>query len=126
MRRCLIIEDDADNADFVARGLRELDWAVTVCQDALDAVGRAVDQSWDVIILDRMLPNEVDGLSMLQTLRAIGRRTPVLILSALSATDERVRGLKAGCDDYLTENKNFSVTDVKNVTLIIFLSYFSE
>ena len=108
MRRCLIIDDDADNADFVARGLRELGWAVTVCHEALDAVGRAVDQTWDVIILDRMLPNEVDGLLMLKTLRAIGRRTPVLILSALSSTDERVRGLKAGCDDYLTKPFAFS------------------
>jgi len=108
MRRCLIIEDDADNADYVARGLRELGWAVTICHDALDAVGRAVDQTWDVIILDRMFPNEVDGLAMLKTLRALGRRTPVLVLSALSATDERVRGLQAGCDDYLTKPFAFS------------------
>jgi two-component system OmpR family response regulator len=108
MHRCLIIEDDTDNADYVAHGLRELGWAVTVCHDALDAVGRAVDQAWDVIILDRMLPNEVDGLSILKSLRAIGRRTPVVILSALSATDERVRGLKEGCDDYLTKPFAFS------------------
>ena len=108
MRRCLIIEDDVDNADYVARGLRELGWAVTVCHDALDAVGRAVDQAWDVIILDRMLPNDVDGLSILRTLRSLDRRTPVVVLSALAATDERVRGLKAGCDDYLTKPFAFS------------------
>jgi len=108
MRRCLLIEDDVDNADYVARGLRELGWAVSVCHDVLDAVGRAVDQAWDVIVLDRMLPNEVDGLSILRTLRSIGRRTPVVVLSALAATDERVRGLKAGCDDYLTKPFAFS------------------
>jgi two-component system OmpR family response regulator len=108
MRRCLIIEDDADNAQYVAGGLREMGWLVTVCRDAREAVGQAVDESWDVIILDRMLPNEVDGLSILKTLRSVGRKTPVLVLSALSATDERVRGLKAGCDDYLTKPFAFS------------------
>jgi two-component system, OmpR family, response regulator len=108
MRRCLIIEDDVDNADYVARGLSELGWAVTACHDALDAVGRAADQAWDLIVLDRMLPNEVDGLSILRTVRALGRRTPVVVLSALAATDERVRGLKAGCDDYLAKPFAFS------------------
>jgi two-component system OmpR family response regulator len=108
MRRCLIIEDDADNAQYVAGGLRELGWQVSVCRDAPDAAGQAIDESWDVIILDRMLPNECDGLSILRTLRSIGRKTPVLVLSALSAIDERVRGLKAGCDDYLTKPFAFS------------------
>jgi two-component system OmpR family response regulator len=108
MRRCLIIEDDAENAQYVATGLRELGWLVTICRDAPVAVGHAIDENWDVIILDRMLPNEVDGLSILKTLRRLGRRTPVLVLSALSATDERVRGLKAGCDDYLTKPFAFS------------------
>jgi two-component system OmpR family response regulator len=108
MRRCLIIEDDAENAQYVAGGLRELGWLVTVCRDALDAVGHVIAEDWDVIILDRMLPNEVDGLSILKTLRSVGRKTPVLVLSALSATDERVRGLKAGCDDYLTKPFAFS------------------
>lgn len=108
MRRCLIIEDDTENAQYIASGLRELDWLVTVCRDGVDAVGRAVAEAWDVIILDRMLPNEVDGLSILRTLRSLGRRTPVVVLSALAATDERVRGLKAGCDDYLTKPFAFS------------------
>jgi two-component system OmpR family response regulator len=108
MRRCLIIEDDTENAQYVATGLRELGWLVSVCRDAVDAVGRATDEAWDVIILDRMLPNDIDGLSILRTLRSLGRRTPVVILSALAATDERVRGLKAGCDDYLTKPFAFS------------------
>jgi two-component system OmpR family response regulator len=108
MSRCLIIEDDADNARYVADGLRELGWLVTVCRDGVDAIGRATGETWDVIVLDRMLPNDVDGLSILKTLRGLGKNTPVLVLSALAATDERVRGLKAGCDDYLTKPFAFS------------------
>jgi two-component system OmpR family response regulator len=108
MRRCLIIEDDSENAQYVATGLRELDWWVAVCRDGVDAIGRAVEESWDVVILDRMLPNDVDGLSILRTLRTLGRKTPVVVLSALAATDERVRGLQAGCDDYLTKPFAFS------------------
>lgn len=108
MRRCLLIEDDADNAGYVAEGLRELGWRVSLCRDGVDGIERATRESWDVIVLDRMLPHEVDGLSILSTLRALGRRTPVLVLSALAATDERVRGLKAGCDDYLTKPFAFS------------------
>jgi two-component system, OmpR family, response regulator len=108
MRRCLIIEDDTENAQYVATGLRELGWTVVLCRDGVDAIDRAVEETWDVIILDRMLPNELDGLSILRTLRALGRKTPVVVLSALSATDERVRGLKAGCDDYLTKPFAFS------------------
>ncbi len=108
MRRCLIIEDDAENAQYVAGGLRELGWLVTMCREPPDAAALAIDDRWDVIILDRMLSNEIDGLSILKTLRSVGRRTPVLVLSALSATDERVRGLKAGCDDYLTKPFAFS------------------
>ena len=108
MRRCLIIEDDTENAQYVATGLRELGWRVAVSREALDALGRAVEEAWDVIILDRMLPNDVDGLAILNTLRTLGRKTPVVVLSALAATDERVRGLKAGCDDYLTKPFAFS------------------
>jgi two-component system OmpR family response regulator len=108
MRRCLIIEDDTENALYVANGLRELGWWVAACRDVVDAVGRSIDEAWDLIILDRMLPNDVDGLSILKTLRSLGRKTPVVVLSALAATDERVRGLKSGCDDYLTKPFAFS------------------
>ena len=108
MRRCLIIEDDTENARYVANGLRELGWWVAVCRDGVDAIRRAVEEEWDVIILDRMLPNDVDGLSIVKTLRSLGRKTPVVVLSALAATDERVCGLKTGCDDYLTKPFAFS------------------
>jgi two-component system, OmpR family, response regulator len=108
MNRCLVIEDDADNARYIADGLRELGWLVTSSRDGIEGLQRASRDAWDVIVLDRMLPNDVDGLSILTTLRALGKNTPVLVLSALAATDERVRGLKAGCDDYLTKPFAFS------------------
>ena len=108
MYRYLIIEDDSLNANYIADGLREQGAQVTVCGDGVQGIALAVGEQWDVIILDRMLPDEFDGLQILQTLRAIGKTTPVLVLSALSATDERVRGLKAGCDDYLTKPFAFS------------------
>src|SRR5690606_21706680 len=75
----------------------------SVCHDGVEGLQRASSESWDLIILDRMLPNQVDGLSILTKLRAVGIKTPVIVLSALTALDERVRGLKAGGDDYLTK-----------------------
>ncbi len=108
MYRYLIIEDDALNARYIAEGLRQQGAHVSVCGDGVQGIAQAVGESWDVIILDRMLPNGFDGLQILQTLRSMGKQTPVLVLSALSATDERVRGLKAGCDDYLTKPFAFS------------------
>src|SRR5690606_5517817 len=103
MWRCLIVEDDADNARYIANGLKELGYDPVITMDGPTALQRATAEHWDAIILDRMLPNDVDGLSILWSLRALGRKTPVLVLSALTALDERVRGLKAGGDDYLTK-----------------------
>ncbi|MCT9127761.1 response regulator transcription factor [Cupriavidus gilardii] len=103
MWRCLIIEDDPDNARYVADGFREMGHWPVVCRDGAEGLARATGEPWDLIVLDRMLPNEVDGLSILAALRALGKKTPVLVLSALTALDERVRGLKAGGDDYLSK-----------------------
>ena len=103
MWRCLIIEDDADNARYLAGALTEAGHAVVVCHDGITGLHQAIEQSWDIIVLDRMLPGDVDGLAILSTLRGLGKKTPVLVLSALSALDERVRGLKAGGDDYLSK-----------------------
>jgi len=103
MWRCLIIEDDADNARYIANGLKELGHSPVVCPDGAAGLQRATGEDWDAIVLDRMLPNEIDGLSILFALRALGKKTPVLVLSALTGLDERVRGLKAGGDDYLTK-----------------------
>lgn len=103
MWRCLVVEDDADNARYIANGLKELGYDPVISMDGPTALQRATAEHWDVIILDRMLPNDVDGLSILWSLRSLGKKTPVLVLSALTALDERVRGLKAGSDDYLTK-----------------------
>ena len=108
MWRILVVEDDADTARYVADGLRERGHQVVVCRDGVEGLQRAVEQTWDLVVLDRMLPHEVDGLAILATLRNLGRKTPVLVLSALSALDERVRGLNAGGDDYLTKPFAFS------------------
>ena len=106
--RCLVIEDEPEHARYVSTGLRELGHAVVVCRDGVNGLARAVEEPWDVIVLDRMLPGDVDGLAILATLRQLGKKTPVLVLSALSAVDERIRGLKAGGDDYLTKPFAFS------------------
>lgn len=100
---CLIIEDDRENAYYIADGFRELGHWPVVCHDGVEGLHRASTEQWDLIILDRMLPNQVDGLTILTKLRAAGIKTPVIVLSALTALDERVKGLKLGGDDYLTK-----------------------
>lgn len=108
MWQCLIIEDDLDNARYLANGLTELGHLVSVSRDGVSGLENAVKDKWDIIILDRILPNHVDGLSILSALRALGKKTPVLVLSALSAVDDRVDGLRAGGDDYLVKPFSFS------------------
>ncbi|HEV8233008.1 MAG TPA: response regulator transcription factor [Gemmatimonadaceae bacterium] len=98
----LIIEDDHTIADFVARGLREAGFAVDVAGDGEEGLSAALEQNPDVVIVDLMLPRR-DGLSVIDELRRRGRATPVLILSARRSVDDRVRGLQAGGDDYLTK-----------------------
>ena len=98
----LIIEDDRAIADFVARGLREAGFAVDVAADGEVGLAAALEQKPDVAIVDLMLPRR-DGLSVIDELRRRGRSTPVLILSARRSVDDRVRGLQAGGDDYLTK-----------------------
>ncbi|ARU06986.1 DNA-binding response regulator [Comamonas serinivorans] len=110
MHRILIVEDDVINAQYLSNGLRQQGADVVLCRDGVQGLALAVGQGWDVIVLDRMLPNDFDGLKIVQALRATGSTTPVLILSALSAIDERVAGLNAGGDDYLT--KPFAFTEL--------------
>ncbi len=100
--RLLVVEDDKSVRDFIARGFRELGHTVDLCGDGAEGLFLASSESYDVIIVDRMLP-KLDGLSLVQGLRGAGNQTPVLILSALSAVDERVKGLKSGGDDYLVK-----------------------
>jgi len=100
--RVLIVEDDATIADFVARGLREAGFAVDVAADGEAALDRARQQAYAVAIVDLMLPKR-DGLAVIDQMRRQGIQTPVLILSARRSVDDRVKGLQAGGDDYLTK-----------------------
>lgn len=106
--RCLVIEDEVDTSRYICNGLHESGHTAVACRDGADGLQKALHETWDVIVLDRMLPDDVDGLSILTTLRGIGNTTPVLILSALAGLDDRVRGLRGGCDDYLTKPFAFS------------------
>jgi DNA-binding response OmpR family regulator len=100
--RVLVVEDDDHARLEVTAALEDYGFAVEGVASGYAGLLRAVDGDFEAVVLDRMLP-DVDGLSILSTLRNVGKRTPVLILSALSAVDERVRGLRAGGDDYLTK-----------------------
>lgn len=106
--KCLVIEDDANAAQYICKGLREAGYTVEHCSNGLDGMHCAINESWDLVILDRMLPGEIDGLSIVGKLRDLGKRTPVLVVSALSAIEERVRGLRSGGDDYLSKPFAFS------------------
>ncbi len=107
MMRALIIEDDEVVARFIAKGLRQHGYLVDVARDGRDGLFHALEQAYDVMVVDRMLPG-LDGLSVLKTVRSAGNTTPILILSALAEVDNRVEGLRAGGDDYLTKPFAFS------------------
>ena len=107
--KLLLIEDDATLADYVAKGLRECGHVVDVCRDGKDGLYAAAEQAHDVVLLDRMLPG-VDGMTILQTMRAAQNPTPVLIMTALGEVDDRIEGLRKGGDDYLS--KPFSLQEL--------------
>jgi DNA-binding response OmpR family regulator len=100
--RILVAEDDDVIADFVAQGLREAGYAVEVVANGQEALKNALDGGYDAAVMDVMLPG-LDGLSAIEQLRAKHIAMPVLILSARHTVDDRVRGLQAGGDDYLTK-----------------------
>ena len=108
--RILVIEDDVTVADYIGKGLDELGYTVDLARDGKEGLFLATSESYDALIVDRMLPH-VDGLTLVQTLRATDTTVPVLILSALGEVDDRIRGLEAGADDYLT--KPFSFSELK-------------
>jgi two-component system OmpR family response regulator len=105
--KILLIEDDADTAAYVADGLREHGHAVDHVADGREGLSLAADERYELLIVDRMLPG-VDGLAIVQAVRAGGIRTPVLFLSTLGGLDDRVTGLDAGGDDYLVKPFAFS------------------
>jgi two-component system OmpR family response regulator len=105
--RILVIEDEARTADFIEKGLKEKGHAVDVCRTGPEGLTFALNGEHDAIVLDRMLP-QMDGLTILKTLRSEDKTTPAIILSALGQIDHRVEGLKAGGDDYLVKPFAFS------------------
>ena len=107
--RLLLIEDDLQAAEYLVKGLCENGYTLDHSADGRDGLIKATQQRYDVIIADRQLP-WLDGLSIIGALRQKGDRTPVLILSALGTVDDRVHGLKAGGDDYLT--KPFALSEL--------------
>ena len=98
--RILVIEDDKDVLEYIQKGLRQHGFTVDAASNGKDGLFLATTETYDAIITDRMLPG-VEGLTILNALRASDIQTPVLILSALSSVEDRVKGLKAGADDYL-------------------------
>ncbi|MCC4116529.1 response regulator transcription factor [Aromatoleum toluclasticum] len=107
--KILLVEDDPQQAAYICKGLQEAGHIVDVAADGRDGLFLATTESYDVLVLDRMLPR-VDGLTVLRTLRASNVATPVVILSALGEVDDRVAGLRAGGDDYLV--KPFSLIEL--------------
>jgi two-component system OmpR family response regulator len=105
--RILVIEDDREQAGWLIKGLHESGHVADHAADGEEGLTLARENVHDVLVVDRMLPR-LDGLSVVRTLRAEGMRAPVLILSALSDVDEKVKGLRAGGDDYLAKPYAFS------------------
>jgi two-component system OmpR family response regulator len=101
--KILLVEDNERVAQFVVKGLQEAGHTTDHAGNGRDGMFLAAAEPYDVIIMDRMLPGDIDGLAIIEVLRKAGKRTPILILSALSEVDDRIRGLRSGGDDYLTK-----------------------
>ena len=107
--RILVIEDDLRVANYIAKGLREAGHLADLVANGNDGLLTAMGESFDVLVIDRMLPG-FDGLTIVRSVRASNSRVPILLLSALGEVDERVEGLRAGGDDYLT--KPFALSEL--------------
>lgn len=115
--RLLVIEDDPKISSFIAQGLRQEGFAVDTADNGEDGLHLAVTEPYDAAIVDIMLPGR-DGLAIIETMRARGLNTPVLILSAKNSVDDRVKGLQSGGDDYLTKPFAFSELSARIQALI--------
>ncbi|MGB7416797.1 MAG: response regulator transcription factor, partial [Thermosynechococcaceae cyanobacterium] len=105
--RILVVEDDEGIARFIHQGLSEAGYAVDMAPDGRQGIAYATSADYDAIILDVLLP-EINGLSVLKTLREQGFQTPVLLLTARGTVEDRVLGLNAGADDYLVKPFDFT------------------
>ncbi len=101
--KCLIVDDDAETRVYLLAALQHAGHVAVGCEDADQGWQQLELTDWDALVLDRMLPGDFDGLALLRRMRARGMRLPVLVLSALGDVDERVHGLRAGADDYLSK-----------------------
>jgi two-component system OmpR family response regulator len=107
--RLLVIEDDPEVSTYIAKGMKEAGHNVDCAHNGKDGLFMATTENYDVLVVDRMLP-ELDGLTIIKTMRGAGNATPALILSALGEVDDRVKGLRSGGDDYLV--KPFAFTEL--------------
>ncbi len=105
--RVLVVEDDVETRTYVAKGLTDAGHSVDACADGRDGLQRAGEGEYDLLIVDRMMP-EVDGLTLVQMIRKAGVMTPVLMLTAMGSIADRVDGLEAGADDYLVKPFSFA------------------
>ena len=105
----LVIEDDQEVSAYISKGMRETGHTIDTADNGKDGLFLATTENYDTMIVDRMLP-ELDGLTIIKTIRGAGNKTPVLILSALGEVDDRVKGLRSGGDDYLV--KPFAFTEL--------------
>ena len=117
LMRILVVEDDNKIASFIVKGLKQAGYAVDRCADGEEGLVFAESTPYDAAVVDIMLP-KLDGLSLVQRLRGKKIRTPVIILSAKAAVDDRVKGLEAGADDYLTKPFAFSELSARVQALI--------
>jgi len=107
--RILLIEDDKEVSEYISKGMKEAGHTIDAAENGKDGLFLASTEGYDAMIVDRMLP-ELDGLTIIKTIRGAGNETPALILSALGEVDDRVRGLRSGGDDYLV--KPFAFTEL--------------
>ncbi|MEA2739142.1 MAG: two-component system, OmpR family, response regulator [Acetobacteraceae bacterium] len=114
--RILLVEDDLETAEYVVEGLQSEGHGLEVAVDGRAALIRAASESWDLLIVDRMLPG-LDGLALVRTLRASGISTPALFLTTMGGLDDRVSGLNAGGDDYLVKPFAFAELAARVVAL---------
>jgi len=105
--RILVVEDDKKTSDYIAKGMVEAGHVCDVLDDGRDALFQATREPYDVLVVDRMIPG-LDGLSMVKAVRAAKVKTPAIFLTSISGVDDRVEGLEAGGDDYLTKPFAFS------------------
>ncbi len=105
--KILLVEDDGETADYVMNGLNAEGHHVSIARDGQEGLSRAVSEEWDLLVVDRMLP-KLDGLKLIQSLRAADIETAVLFLTTVGGIDDRVHGLNAGADDYLVKPFAFS------------------